>query len=127
MHRWCQLQKITAEPWAQASASLKELRRAETGLFTDVGLPSPPHRPQEVPVWAEDAFAAYYLSNAFLLSPGLPEPLGIWGFYRIYGLGVVLQGNLKPELISFQGVRHNAILVFLESVSLRKGRGGQRG
>lgn len=43
-----------------------------------------------------------------------------WDFYRVCGLGVALKGNLKLELISFQGVKHNAILVFLESVSLRK-------
>lgn len=55
---------------------------------------------------------------------GLSGLLGIWDFYRVYSLGVVPQGNLKLELISFQGVKHNARLVFLESVSLRKIRVG---
>lgn len=53
-------------------------------------------------------------------SLSLPAPLSNWEFYRVYGLGVALKGNLKLELISFQGVKHNAILVFLASISLRK-------
>lgn len=97
---------------------------AETWSFTDVFVPRAADQTWEEAGPGLGCVCRSRLQSCFLELAQAFCPTEQLGFVPGLWPWACSARNLKLELISFQGVQHNAILVFLQSVSLRKMRVG---